>query len=87
MTYHCPRDLVFPWQPYFDRHVFNLKIKQKLSYSIFKSVLGMSLLFVLITFEPILEVFLRFWTNPEIQDSGSFRNDYAIITSCGIIPP
>ena len=34
-------------------------------------------------------IFLRFWTNPEIQDGGPrwppFRNDYAIITSCGVI--
>ena len=22
MTCRCPRDLTFPWQPYFDRHVF-----------------------------------------------------------------
>ena len=23
MTCHCPRDLTFPRQPYFDRHVFS----------------------------------------------------------------
>ena len=49
----------------------------------------MVFLFVLITFEPILEVFLRFWTNPEIQDGGPrwppFKNDYPIITSCDVI--
>ena len=46
-------------------------------------------LFVLNTFEPILDVFWRIWTNPEIQDGGPrwppFRTDYAIITSCDVI--
>ena len=49
----------------------------------------MMFLFVLITFDSILGDFLRFWTNPEIQDGGPrwppFRNDYAIITSCDVI--
>ena len=38
----------------------------------------MVFLFVLITFDPILDDFLRFWINPEIQDGGPrwppFRN-------------
>ena len=49
----------------------------------------MVFLFVLIDFDPILDDFLRFWTNPEIQDGGPrwppFRNDYAIITSCDVM--
>ena len=62
---------MFPWKPYFERHVFvisisfSLKIKQKLSCSIFKSLHNfMVFLFVLVTFEPILDGFWRFWTNP-----------------------
>ena len=51
----------------------------------------MMVLFVFITFDSILGDFLRFWTNPEIQDGGPrwppFRNDYAIITSCDVIAP
>ena len=39
----------------------------------------MVIFFVVITFEPILGDFLRFWTNPEIQD------DFAIIASCDVI--
>ena len=46
-------------------------------------------LFVLTTFDPILDGFHTFWKNPEIQDGGPrwppFRNDYAIITSCDVI--
>ena len=46
-------------------------------------------LFALITSEPILDGFLRIWTNPEIQDGGPgwppFRNDYTIIASCDVI--
>ena len=49
----------------------------------------MMFLFVLITFDTTLGDFLRFSTNPEIQDGGPrwlpFRNDYAIITSCDVI--
>ena len=49
----------------------------------------MMFLFSLITFEPILGGFLRFWTNPEIQDGGPgwlpFRSGYAIITSCDVL--
>ena len=81
---------------YFDRHVFqnfNLSyftIKQKLSCSIFKYLdRFMVFLFVLITFEPVLDGFLRFSTNPEIQDGGPrwapLRNDFAIITTCDVI--
>ena len=43
----------------------------------------MVFLFVLITFEPILDDFLRFWKNPEIQDGGPrwlpFRSDYVLL--------
>ena len=86
MTGDCPRDLTFPWQPYFDRNVFqtfNL-------VAFFKSLVRfMMCLFVLITLESILGDFLRFWTNPEIQDGGRrwppFRNNYTIITSCDVI--
>ena len=49
----------------------------------------MVFLFVLITFESILDGFLRFWTSPEIRDGGPrlppFRNDYTITTSCDVI--
>ena len=46
-------------------------------------------LFVLITFDLILDEFRGFWSNPKIQDGGPrwppFRNDYPIITSCDVI--
>ena len=49
----------------------------------------MVFLFVLVAFEPILDGFVRFWTNPEIQDGGPgwppFRNDSEIIMSCDVI--
>ena len=94
MTCHCPRDLTFPWQPHFDRHVclkisisLISKVKKSFLVAFFKSLLV--LLFVLITFDPILGDFLRFWTNPVIQDGEPrwppFRIDYAIITSCDVI--
>ena len=82
---------------YFDRHVFqhfNLSylknFKRSFLVALFKSLdLFLLFLFVLITFEPILDDFLRIWTNPEIQDSGPrwppFRNDYAIFTSYEVI--
>ena len=41
MTWHCLRDLTFPWQPYFDKYVFQnfhfsyWKINEKLFCSIF----------------------------------------------------
>ena len=65
MTNHCPRDLTFPWQPYFDRHVFakfQFLLFKKLSkgflVTFFESFDHLMLfLFVLITFEPILAVF------------------------------
>ena len=40
MTRHCPRDLMFPWQPYsyFDRHVF-FKISISLILKLNKSFL------------------------------------------------
>ena len=78
MTCHCPRDLTFPWQPHFYRHVFQnfsfsyLKVKIKGFLQHFFKYLDvfMMFLFVLITFEPILGVFLRIWANSEIQDGG-----------------
>ena len=72
---HCPRDLAFPWQPFFDSH---------------KTKVFMVFLFVLITSEPISDGYLSFWTSPEIQDGGPrctpFGNYYAIITSYDVIP-
>ena len=49
----------------------------------------MVFLFVLITFELILDGYLRIWTNQErikseIQDGGQ-RNDYVIMTPCDVI--
>ena len=96
MTYHYPHGLMFPWQPCFDKHVFQIsisfikKIKKSFLFSIFKVLRSFcGVLFVLITFDPILNDFLRFWTNPEIQDGGQgwppFKNDYAIITSGDVI--
>ena len=32
MTFHCPLDLMFPWQPYFGKHVFS----QNFNFSYFK---------------------------------------------------
>ena len=85
MTYGSPHDLTIPWQPYFDKHVFQnfdftyFKIKQKLSSSIFLKSLDrfMLFLFVLITFEPILDGFLRFWRNPKskMADRDCRRSD------------
>ena len=68
----------------------SLKIKQRFSLAFFESLdQFMMFLFVLITFEPILDGFLRFWTNPEIQDRGPrwppLRNGYDIITSSDVI--
>ena len=66
------------------------KIQKSFLVAFFKS-LGhfMMFLFVFITLKPILHGFLRIWANPEIQDGGTkwlpFRNDYAIMTSCGVI--
>ena len=82
MTCHCPRSLTFPWQPYFDRHVFqNFEFSYLIHFMVF--------LLVLIIFEPILDGFLRIWRNPEIQDGGPrwppFGNDCAIVTSCDVI--
>ena len=43
MTCHCPHDLTFPWQPYFDRHFFQnsistyFQIERKPSCCIFTS--------------------------------------------------
>ena len=65
--------------------------KKKLSLAYFKPSDHnfMMFLFLFITFDPILDDFLRFWTNLEIQDGGSrwpkIRNDYAIITSRDVI--
>ena len=67
------------------------KIKQQLSSSIFFKSLDhfRMFLFVLIAFELILDSFLRFWKNPEIQDGGPrwppFRNDYVIATILDVI--
>ena len=66
------------------------KIKTSFLVAIFKSLdRFMVFLFVLITFEPILDGFWRIWTNPETQDGGPrwppFRTDYPIITSCDVI--
>ena len=49
----------------------------------------MLFLFVLITFEPILDRFLTSWKNPEIQDGGPrwppFRYDQALIISLDVM--
>ena len=51
ITCPCPRDLTFPWQPYFDWHVFqnfkfsNFKIKQKLSGKVFRKTYGVFICF------------------------------------------
>ena len=64
MTCYCPGSLTFQWQPYFDRLVFQnfdffyFKVKQKLSCSIFIYLdRFMVFLFVLMTFDPILDGF------------------------------
>ena len=66
MTCFCPRDLTFPWLPYFDRNVFLFKISISLILKVNKSFLvvffkslehSMVFLFVLIIFEPILDSF------------------------------
>ena len=66
MIYHYPRDFPFPWQPYFDRHVF-----QKLSCSICKLIYVISQTFYsfqLVLSELLLDGFLILWKNSEIQD-------------------
>ena len=69
MTCSCPPDLTFLWQPHFDRHVYQL---EKKLFVIFSKSLDYfkAFLFVLIIFEPILDGFLKYWKNPEIQDGG-----------------
>ena len=92
MKCYCPRDLTFPWQPYFNRRIFQncnfpyFKIKQQLSCSVFQSLDHfMVFFFVSITFDSILDDFLRFRTDPEMLDGGPrwspFKNDCAVITS------
>ena len=63
-----------------------LKLNKKFLVAFFKSLDHFVVsLFLLITFDPILDDFVRFQTNSEIQDGGPrwppFRNDYAIMTS------
>ena len=90
MLCDCSRDLTFPWQPHFAGIFFKISISLILRLD--KSFLVdhfVVFLFVLITFDLILDDFFGFWTNPEIQDGGPrwppFRNSYIIITSCDII--
>ena len=51
---------------------FVLKDKQKFSCMIYFKFLDHFgvFLFLLITFEPVLDGFLRIWTNPQIQGGG-----------------
>ena len=65
MTCHCPRDFSFSWQPHFDKHVFPispiLKLNKSFLVAFFKSLDHfMVFLFVLITFDPSMDDFLRF---------------------------
>ena len=89
MTCDCPSDLTFPWQPYFDRHVFfnisislSLKIKQKLSCGI------------LWVFTSFYDVFIRynclwsqfrtvFWGFGQIQKS-KMADQYGRYSEMGI---
>ena len=62
MTYNSPRDLTFLWQPYFDKHVFQnfdlpyCKLNKTFLVAFNSLDRFMVMLFVLITFEPILDV-------------------------------
>ena len=80
------------WQACFPKFQFLLFKKLNKSFLIaFFKVLNhlMVFLFVLITFDPILDGFLGIWTNPEIQHAlkiwPPFRKDYAFMTLCDII--
>ena len=55
MTCHCPCDLMFPWQPYFDRHVF-FKISISLILKLNKSFL----VAFFISVDHFCGVFIRF---------------------------
>ena len=72
---HCPRDLTFPWEPCFDKHVFSklqfpyFKIKQRLSCSIFKVLRSFYVfLLVLVTFDPILDDFVEALDKSKMAD-------------------
>ena len=68
---------------------YNVKMKVGLFFGCGQPLFEISVHSFLITFEPILDVFLRFWTKPEIQDGGPrwppLKNGYVIITSCDLI--
>ena len=88
MICHFPRDLTFPWQPYFDRHDFqssNFSYLKKLNRGFLVAYLKsfdhlIVFLFLLIAFESILAGFLSIWTNPDIQDGGPRCSHSEMIT-------
>ena len=84
--------LVFPQFTSFHSIFFNilLKINKSFLAAFYTSFYYfMVFLFVLLSIEPSLEGFLRFWTNPYVQDNGPswspLRNYCAIITSYEVI--
>ena len=55
MTCHCPLDLTFPWQPYFDRHVFS-----KFQFLLFKKLNKSFLVAFFKSLDPFYGVFICF---------------------------
>ena len=91
MSRHCPRDLTLPWQPYFHRHFFKISIY--FIWKINKSFLvacvkGFRSFIVFIRFYYFWADFGRFFEdvdNPRWRTKmAPFRNDHAIIKSCGV---
>ena len=98
MTNLGPSNLTFPWQPYFDRHVFRNFDFLTFLTRIFPVFFNFHFLrsfyrlfngfcWFLINFDG----FGGFWRELEIQDSGPrwppLKNDNVIPTSCDVIRP
>ena len=57
-TYYCPRDMTFPQQPYFDRHVFQ---NSNFSYFIIKNIFLVVFLKVFCSFYGVFTRLNYFW--------------------------
>jgi len=71
MTCYCTRNLMFPRQPYFDRHIeilifFLFSLTKFNCQFVFLNIVS----FNLISFKSFLVVFRRFLKYQEIQDGG-----------------
>ena len=84
MTCHCPRDITFPRQPYFDRRILikiSIFLVIKLNISFLVVILSLYWLYLLLNrFRRLLEVWKNgWWRWPP------FKNDYVIIRSRDVI--